>query len=323
MKLILLALGTAVPLLMQSSPAVAQAPAFPKTVTLIVPFAPGASNDVFARMIAQELGPKLGSTIVIENKPGAGASIGAHALAKSPPNGGTFMLTSSTFTTHAGSSANVPYDPIKDFTPVAMIARAPLLVAVNNDTPFKSVADLVKAAQTDKGAVNYGSSGTGSIPHLATELFNEQIKGEMTHIPYKGISNVVTDLIGGRLQLLIVSPPSIAGPVEAKRLRVLAVTSKEPSKFAPDLPTVSQTVPGYNVSTWWGIFAPADTPPALVQRMNQEVLAIINTPDMQQRFAKEGADAASAHSPADFAAHVKQEIELWTRLSKERGIKAE
>jgi len=306
-----------------SGVALSQTAEFPKTVTIIVPFAPGASNDTFARVLAQKLAPKLGVTVIVDNKPGAGGAIGAQYVAKAKPDGATLMLTSSTFTTNAAVSTNLPYDPVKAFAPVSMLARGPMILAVGNHTPYKSVAEVIAAARAKKGDVTYGSAGIGSINQMAAELLNTTAKVEMTHVPYKGAGNAITDLIGGQLQMMFASFPSISGQVKAGKVRALAVTSPQNSKFAPELPTVAATVPGYEVELWWGVFAPAGTPPALVQRLNSEIRAIAESPDMQERFAQEGADPAATMSPAQFATYVSAEIDKWRRVAKDRNIKAE
>jgi tripartite-type tricarboxylate transporter receptor subunit TctC len=234
------------------------------------------------------------------------------------------MLTSSTFTTNAAVSTNLPYDPVKAFAPVSMLARGPMILAVGNHTPYKSVAEVIAAARAKKGDVTYGSAGIGSINQMAAELLNTTAKVEMTHVPYKGAGNAITDLIGGQLQMMFASFPSISGQVKAGKVRALAVTSPQKSKFAPDLPTVAATVPGLRSRTLVGrVRASRYEPPALVQRLNAEIRAIAESPDMQERFAQEGADPAATMSPAQFATYVSAEIEKWRRVAKDRNIKAE
>ncbi len=306
-----------------NQPALAQAVSFPKMMTIIVPFAPGASNDTFARVLAKELGPKLGVTMIVDNKPGAGGSIGAGYVARAKPDGSTLLLTSSTFTGNAAVQRKLPYDPIKGFAPIAMLASGPMILAVGTQTPYKSVAELLAAARAKKGEITYGSAGTGSINQMASELLNSMANVEMTHVPYKGIGNAITDMIGGQLQMVIASFPSIAEQAKAGKVRSLAVTSAKRSKFATDLPTVAETVPGYDVELWWGIFAPAGAPQPLVQRLNSEIRAIIATPEMQKRFAQEGADPSLSMTSEEFAAYVRSEIEKWRKVAKERNITAD
>jgi len=292
---------------------------WPKQMTIVVPFPPGASNDTFARIVAQKLAPKLGTTIVVDNKGGAGGSIGAAAVAKSAPTGATLMLTSSTFTGNAAVQPKLPFDPVADLVPVAQLAKGPMIVAVGSDTPYKSLAELIAAARADKGKLNYGTAGVGSINHMATELLAAIAQVEMTHVPYRGISNVVTDLLSGQVQLVISSFPSIAELVTAGKLRGLAVTSAQRTPFAPALPAAAETVPGYDVDLWWGVFAPAGLPPAMVAQLNSEIRAIITDDDMRQRFAQEGALPTPVAS-AEFAAIVRGDIDKWRKVARERDI---
>ena len=305
-----------------TAPAVAQdAPKqeWPKQMTIVVPFPPGASNDTFARIMAQKLAPKLGTTIVVDNKGGAGGSIGAAAVAKSVPTGATLLLTSSTFTGNAAVQPKLPFDPIADLVPVAQLAKGPMIVAVGPDTPYKSLAELLAAARANKGKLNYGTAGVGSINHMATELLNATAQTEMTHVPYRGISNVVTDLLSGQVQMVISSFPSLGELVTAGKLRGLAVTSAQRTPFAPALPAVAETVPGYDVDLWWGVFAPAGLPPAMVAQLNAEIRALIAEDDMRQRFAQEGA-LPTPVSASDFAAIVRADIDKWHKVARERDI---
>jgi tripartite-type tricarboxylate transporter receptor subunit TctC len=309
--------GLAVCLWLATSSALAQE--WPKQITIVVPFPPGASNDTFARILAQKLSPKLGATIIVDNKAGAGGSIGAASVAKAAPNGATLLLTSSTFTGNAAVQPKLPFDPVADLVPVAQLAKGPMIVAVGPDTPYKSLAELIAAARAEKGKLNYGTAGVGSINHMATEMLNTMAQVEMTHVPYRGISNVVTDLISGQVQLVISSFPSIAELVTAGKLRGLAVTSAQRSSFAPELPAVAETVSGYDVDLWWGVFAPAGLPAAMVEQLNKEIRAIITDDDMRQRFAQEGA-LPTPVSAAEFAGVVRADLDKWRKVAKERDI---
>ncbi len=297
----------------------ARAVEWPKQITIVVPFPPGASNDTFARIIAQKLGPKLGATIIVDNKPGAAGSIGATHVARSAPNGATLMLISSTFTGNSAIQPKLPFDPVASFVPVAQLAQGPMILAVGKDAPFSSVAELIAAARSEKGKLNFGTAGVGSINHMASELLNAAAKVEMTHVPYRGISNAVTDLMSGQIQMVIASFPSIAGLMTSGKVRGLAVTSAAPSSFAPDLPAVAATLPGYDVDLWWGVFAPAGLPEAMVDQLNQLIRAIIMEPDMRERFAQEGAMATPVSS-AEFAAIVRADLDKWRKIARERNI---
>ena len=307
---------------LSSSLAWAQAAAWPKVITIVVPFPPGGSNDIFARVLAQKLGPKLGVTVIVDNKPGASGSIGAGFVSRAQPDGATLLLTSSSFPASAAINPNLPFDPLKGLTPISQLAKGPMIVAVDAESPYKNLAELIAAAGKEKGKINFGTAGVGSINQMANEMLAHMAKVEMTHIPYRGISAAITDLISGRIQMTIASFPSIAGQIKAGRVKGLAVTSPEPSPFAPDLPPVAKTVPGYSVELWWGIYGPGGMPPALVDALNKEIAAIITEKDMSDRFAQEGAQP-SPISAADFAKVTADDLAMWRGIAKERNIRAE
>lgn len=316
LALSLLAVGNVV-----SGIAPAAAQAWPPLTTIVVPFPPGASNDTFARILAQKLGPKLNTNVIVDNKPGAGGSIGAALVARAAPTGATLMLSSSTFTGSAAVMAGLPYDPIAGFTPIAQLAKGPMILVVGPKTPFASVAGLLEAARAAKGKLNYGTAGIGSINHMATELLASMAKVEITHVPYRGMANATTDLLSGQIELIIASFPSVASHMKAGTIRGLAVTSAGRSPFASDLPPIGETVSGYEIDLWWGVFGPAGMAPALAERLNGEIRSILAEEDMRQRFALEGAVAAST-SPAEFAAIVKADLEKLRTIARERNITA-
>lgn len=307
-----------------AAPVLAAAPAqLPKTITLVVPFGPGASNDAFARMIAQKLGPRIGANVIVDNKPGAGSVIGSSFVARAPADGSVLMLTSSTFTTSAAVQKNLPYDPIKGFAPVSLVATGPMLLTVGAQTPYKTAAELIADARANKGKINYASAGIGSINQMSAEMLNSMAKVDMTHVPYKGAAAALTDMIAGQVQMMVASPASAASQMKSGKVRVLAVTSPRPSALVPGVPTLSQTLPGYEVEIWWGIFAPGGTPAPVVERLNQEIGAIIDTPDMRERFAQEGAEPAAGVTPGQFAAYVRRELDKWRTIAQEKQISAE
>src|SRR5512134_3033483 len=252
------------------SPAAGQAP-LPKTIRIVVPFSAGGSNDVIARAVAAPLSARLGVTVIVENKAGAAGVLGADAVAKSPRDGSVLLLTSSTFLTAAATQRQLPYDPIAAFTPVAMVGQGPLVLAVPASATFKSPNDVLEAARSKPGAINYGSAGVGSVGHLATELVSDAAKVQLTHVPYKGAANAALDLAGGQIQLMLSSYSTLAPLVKSGKVRPLAVTSKEPHPAFTDLPPLASAVPGYAIDIWVGVFAPAGTPPALVERLNREI----------------------------------------------------
>jgi tripartite-type tricarboxylate transporter receptor subunit TctC len=297
-------------------------PIWPKQITLVVPFPPGASNDIFARIIAQKLAPRLSATIIVDNKPGTGGTIGAGHVARQPPTGATLMLSSITLTGSAAVMPAVPYNTIRDFTCIAQLARGPLILAVGQQTPYRSAADLIAAAMAQPKTLNFATSGVGSINHMATEMLISATGIEMTHIPYKGTAGAITDLIGGQTQLTIASIPSLVAQMKAGKVRGLAVTSAARSAFVPDLPPLSDTVPGFDIELWWGIFAPAGLPPPMVQHLNAELQTIITDPDMRDRFAQEGATPTPGTAAA-FAKLVATDLSNMRNLARTRNIQAE
>lgn len=301
----------------------AQPVALPKTITIIVPFNPGASNDTFARVLAQKLGPKLGVTVVVDNKPGAGGVIGSGYVARSAQDGSVLLLTSSTFTTAAAVQTKLPYDPVKGFAPVAMLASAPMILTVSAQTPYKTAAELLADARANKGKIYYGSAGVGSINHMSAEMLDSMAKTDMTHVPYKGTATAITDMISGQIHGMVASPSSAAASLKSGKLRALAVTSAKPSKLVPGVPTLAETVPGYEVDIWWGIFAPAGVPKPVIDKLNAEIRTIIDTPELRERFAQEGAEPSTTVTADQFAAYVVQELDKWRKVARERNITAD
>ena len=314
-----LALACALPLA-----AFAQAPAWPaKPITLVVGSAPGGSNDTFARAIGKKLSEALGQPVVVDNKPAGGGVLANAFVAKAPPDGYNLVVLSSTFTTGAAIRNNLQYDAIKSFKPVALLGKGPLLVTVPADSPFKTIGDLVAAAKAQPGKLNYGTSGAGSINHFATELFADAAGIKLTHVPYKGMGPATNDLLGGQIQVLVASAPSILGQVKGGRVRALAVTSASRSPVVPDLPALEQS--GYKGSAselWWGLLAPAGTPQPVVDRLNAEINKIVMSAEMKEFFLKEGAEPATM-KPAEFEAFIAAEIERWKQVAKAADIKPE
>jgi tripartite-type tricarboxylate transporter receptor subunit TctC len=318
MKRILAAL-----LVLVATAALAQHPWPARPVTIIVPYPPGGSNDVFARELGKKLSDAWKIPVVIDNRPGGGGSIGAALVARAKPDGYTLCLLSSSFTTNAAVQKELPFDPVNDFAPVAMVAKGPMLLTVSNKLPVNSTLELFALARKDPGKLNYGSSGVGSTNHFATELLMDAAKIKMTHIPYKGMSPAITDAIAGNVDVLIASAPSIYPQVKAGRVKALGVTSAAAFAPIPELRPVAQMgAPGYSFELWWGILAPKATPPDIVIQANIDVNRILETPEMKQAFAHEGAEAAPM-SAAAFAATIKREIEGWKRIAAAANIQAE
>jgi tripartite-type tricarboxylate transporter receptor subunit TctC len=294
----------------------------PKVIKVVVPFAPGASNDLFARALAQKLSAKLELTVIIENKPGAGGVIGADFVAKAAPDGATLLFTSNALTTTAAVQRKLPYDPEKDLAPIAMVANSGLILLVRTDGPYSDTATLIKAMRDPKNKMTYGSSGIGSVNHVSTELLHSMAGTSALHLPYKGLSLALIDMIGGRVDFLITTVASSGSQLRAGKVKALGVTSLERSSFNPELAPMAEVVPGYSSEIWWGVFAPAATPKAIIDRLNTEIRQVTAEPDMQKLFAQEAALAAKL-SAAEFAQRIKTEVALWKKVVQERNIQPE
>ena len=319
-------IGLAALVALLCAPAVcfAQAANFPsRPITIVVGSSPGGSNDTFARAIGKQLQDAWGQSVVVDNKPAGGGIIANGIVAKASADGYTLGMISTTFTTGAAIRTNLSYDAVRSFQPVALLAKGPMLVTVANDSPLKTIEDLVAAARKDPGRLNYGTSGTGSINHFATELFSGAAGIKITHVPYKGMGPATNDLLGGQIQVLVASAPSILAQVKGGRVRALAVTTAERSAVAPELPSLEQS--GYKGSAsdlWWGLLAPAGTPRDIVDKLNAELNRIVNSPAMKEFFLKEGAEP-SPMSADEFQKFIVQEIDRWKKVAQAADIKAE
>lgn len=303
-------------------PAAAQGDELPKVVKIVVPFSPGGSNDVFARALARRLTTKLGISVVVENKPGAGGIIGADAVARAEPDGATLLLSSVTFSTSAAVQAKLPYDPLRSFAPVALVSSGPMLLTVANHTPWKTVDQYLAAARAPDAKISYASAGLGSIGQMGAELLNAATGTHALHVPYKGISNAVTDMVGGNIDMMVTTAASVSGPLQSGQIRPIAVTSLKRSRFAPGLPAVAETVPGFQVEAWWGVFAPAKTPKAIVDKFNAEIRAAGQTDEMRELYARESTEPGTL-TAEQFAAFLSAEVTKWRKLAKERNIRAD
>lgn len=297
----------------------AAAPALPATITMVVPFPPGGSNDVFARVLAEKLGARVSATVIVENRPGAGGAIGAEYVARAAKDGSVLMLSSSTLTTNAAVQTNLKYDVARSFAPVAMLARSPMALVVGQESPYQSVADLLAAGRKEPGKLTYGSAGLGSVNQMASEILAGGEKTSFTHVPYKGMSHALNDLAGGRVDFVIGSFASTAALLKGGKLRVLAVTSPARSPFYPDLPTIGEGQPGYAVELWWGVLAPAGTPAPLIEHLNAEIRGIVNDPKMRAMFAEESAVPAEL-TVAQFAELVQADAARWKQVAADRNI---
>ena len=301
----------------------ADAPYPAKPITMVVPYPPGGSNDVFARQVAKELGDLLKQPVVVDNRPGASGNTGTGYVAKAAPDGYTIVAVSSSMTTNAAVQTKLPFDPVKSFAPVAMFAKGPFVVAVNKDFPARTPAELVREVKAHPGQYNYATSGTGSVNHFATELLRSMLPGfDITHVPYKGQGPAVTDVIGNQVQMMISSGPSILPMVRGGKLRAIGITSLAPSPIAPDLTPMATAVPGYEFDLWWGLLAPAGTPPAIVNQLNQAVNQVLAKPEIKASFLREGAIVQPV-TPAQFADIIQRDVKRWQTLAKERNITAD
>lgn len=301
--------------------AAADAADFPgdRPITLVVPYPPGGSNDTFARAVGMKLGNLLKTTVVIENKGGAGGSIGTMQVARAKPDGYTLAAVSSSFTTNAAIQPSLPFDPIKDLRGVGLMAEGPFILAVRKTLGIHKVADLVKYAKENPEKLNYSSSGPGSSNQFATEMLNSMAGIKMTHVPFKGMGPATNALLSDQVDVLIASGPSLLPAIGTGKAISVAVTSSEKSQVAPDLPTIAADVPGYNFKIWWGILAPKDTPDAIVNKLNDALKQVTAEDEMNKFFIREGAEAAYM-SPTDFDKEISDNITLWKKVAKDSDI---
>jgi tripartite-type tricarboxylate transporter receptor subunit TctC len=303
----------------------ALAQTFPaKTARLVVPFPPGGPRDAPGRQIAHHQTERWGQSVVVENKPGAGGNIGADFVAKSPPDGYTVVMGAlSTHAVNPSLYARMPYDAQKDFAPITLIAITPNVLVVNPDLPVHSVKELIAYAKARPGKLSFGSGSIGSAGHLAGELFKVDAGIDMVHVPYKGAAPATQALLAGDTQLMFDNLANAMAQVKAGKLRALAVTTAERSKLAPELPTMAEAgLPGFDISTWYGLFAPAGTPPDVVDKWNADVTAMLRTPDMRDRLLAQGAEPAP-DTPAEFARFVAAEAAKYARIVKASGAKVD
>jgi tripartite-type tricarboxylate transporter receptor subunit TctC len=303
----------------------AQAQGYPThSIRLIVPFPPGGATDIIARAVAQRWTETLGQSVVVENRPGAGGNIGSDVVAKATPDGYTLLMgTVGTHAINASLYTNMPYDHVKDFAPVILVAGVPNVMEVNPSVPAKTVQEFIAYAKANPGKLNFASSGSGTSIHLSGELFKVMTGVQMTHVPYKGSAPALTDLMGGQVQVMFDNLPPSLPHIKAGKLRPLAVTSATRAPALPDVPTVAESgVPGFEASSWFGVLAPAGTPRPIIDRLNGEVAKWLATPEAKERMLALGANAIGG-SPEDFAAHIRAETAKWAKVVKESGAKAE
>jgi tripartite-type tricarboxylate transporter receptor subunit TctC len=303
----------------------AHAQAWPtKPIKWVVPFAPGGTTDILARTIGDKLAIALGQPVIIENKPGAGGGVGADYTAKAPADGYTIM--GGTISTHAINASlykSLPYDPVKDFAPITLIARVPNMLVVNPDVPAKNVAELIALMKASPAKYTFASSGNGTSQHLSGELFKTMAGVEMQHIPYKGSPPALQDVVGGQVTMTFDNITTAWPLAKGGKLRALAVTTAKRSSVAPEVPTLAESgLAGYEVGSWQGVFAPAGTPPEIVKRLNAEIVKIIRTPDVNEKLTALGAEPVG-NTPEEFGALVRAEVGKWADVVKKSGAKVD
>ena len=304
-------------------PSLAHAQSYPnKTIRMIVPFPAGGATDIVARLVAQKLGDAIGQQVIVDNRGGAAGTIGSDLAAKSPPDGYTILIgTSSTHAIAQSLYAKLPYDSIKDFTPVVGIATATIVLSMHPSVPAKTVRELIVLAKAKPDALSFASSGSGGVSHLVGEMFKAQAGVQMLHIPYKGDAPALADLVGGQVSLEFGTALSFLPYIQSGRLKALAVTSLKRSQVMPDVPTVAESgLKGFEALQWFGVFAPAGTRAEVVTRLNTEIVKILQTADMRERLTKLASEVM-ADTPEQFAAFQKAEIAKWARVVKDSGAR--
>jgi len=293
-----------------------------KPVRLIIPFPPGASNDIVGRMIATQLSEKLGKPVVVDNRGGAGGLIGTEAAANSPPDGYTLLLVSLGYAFNA-SLYKLPYDPATAFAPVALLGAGPVVLVVNSKLPVNSVKELLALAKEKPGQLHYVSGGIGSFQHLTGALFKLQSGADIVHVPFKGAAPAMMDVVAGNTEIAIGTIILMLPQIKAGRLKALGVGSTKRLAFLPDLPTIAEAgVPGYEANNWWGIVVPTGTPAAIIARLHKELTVVLASAETKKRFESEGSEAAQM-TPEEFGRFMTAETAKWAKVVKEAGIKAE
>ncbi len=294
-----------------------------KPVRLIIPFPPGGSNDVVGRMFGQQLGERLGQSVVLENRGGAGGTIGTDAAAKSAPDGYTLLLVSIAYAFSPAMYKTLPYDPAKAFAPIGPIGAGPVVLVVHPATPVKTVKELIAFAHAKPGALRIASAGIGSFQHLTWELFRLQGKVNILHVPYKGGGPAMTDVIGGHAEVMMGSLIQTISHIRSGKLRALGVSGTKRNAALPDVPTIAEAaLPDYDATNWWGVVAPTGTPAAILARLHGDITAIVSSPETRKRLEAEGAEALQMSS-AEFGRFIQAESTKWSRVVVEAGMKAE
>jgi tripartite-type tricarboxylate transporter receptor subunit TctC len=293
-----------------------------KPVRLLVPFPPGGATDTIVRLVATRLSEKWQQQIIVDNRPGAGTLIASDLAAKAPADGYTLLIVTAAFAVNPSLYGKMPYDTARDFAPITLISAAPNVLIINPQLPVGSVRELIDYAKAHPNAINFASAGNGTSNHIAGEMFKSMAGIDITHVPYKGDAPSITDLIGGQVQMLFIGLAPVADHVKSGRLKALAVATSKPSPLVPNLPTVASTVPGFESVVWNGLVAPARTPPAIVDKIQKDVAAVLGQQDTRDRILALGFEP-QPDTPAQFAAYLKQQIDSSARVVREAGIKVE
>jgi tripartite-type tricarboxylate transporter receptor subunit TctC len=293
-----------------------------KTVRMVIPFPPGGTTDIVGRLASQKLGEALGQQVVPDNRPGAAGNIGTEAVAKAPPDGYTLLTApGSTLTIHPSLYAKLPFDPVKDFAPVTIVAAVPNALVVHPSLPVRSVKELIAFAKARPDQLNYASTGAGQSTHLSMELFKTTAGVRIVHVPYKGSAPAVTDLLGGHVSLMFDNMPSALPHVKAGKIRALAVSTLKRSPVAPEIPTVAEAaLPGFEVSVWFAVLAPAGTPRPIVDRLNQVLVKALQAQDVRERLLTQGAEPIGG-TPEAFTAQMKTDLVKWAKVVKDANIR--
>ncbi len=292
-----------------------------KPVRMIVPLAPGGGTDIVARMLAARLAVEFGQQFIVDNRAGAGGAIGAEIAARANPDGYTLITVPASYAANA-ALYKLPYDPVKGIAPIAMITTGPLILTVHLSVQAANLQEFIALARAKPGALNFGSSGTGSFSHLAAEFFRQLSKTDMVHVPYKSAGPALTDLLGGQIQVFFGSGPSTGAHIRAGRLRGIAVTTGQRSPAMPELPAIGELIPGYSADFWFGMWAPAGTPKEIVSQLNQALARILKQPNVLERLRADGMEPVSS-TPEEFARVIARDIALWSKVVKAGNIKVD
>jgi tripartite-type tricarboxylate transporter receptor subunit TctC len=324
MNAIRIALAMSAALLSAGAYAAAEANYPTRPIRFIMPYPPGGTIDMSGRLIAQQLGEALGQQVVVDNRTGAGGTVGTELAAKSPGDGYTIVMSGTgTLAISPGLGRPLGYDPLKDFAPITLLATTPYVLVAHPSVAAKNVKELIALAKSQPGKINYASGGSGSAPHLIGEMFRSRAGIDVVHIPYKGSTPAKIDLVAGRVQMFFTGIPPVASEIKSGGLRALGVTTAKRTNTLPDVPTIAESgVKGFDVAPWFGVLAPAQTPAAIVTKLNTEIVKVLRAPQLRERLAREGVDVVG-NSPKEFSSFIRSEMPQWAKAVKESGAKVE